>query len=162
MHKAIHRGFTLVEMLISTSLISILLVILTTILQSALETQLSSIATSNVEQEGRFILARIAYDLQRAESVVSPLSNQSAASLSLSISGDTYVFASDSGQLWLTRASGVYTLMQPGTTISNLLFTGVGTSSGTTKPTEKIYFTLTDNSSNPPETRDFEVTVGPR
>ena len=56
------RAFTLVELLIYMALVGLFLVVLTNILVTILETQAESAAVSLVDIDGRYILARLAYD----------------------------------------------------------------------------------------------------
>ena len=56
------RGFTLIELLIYMALVGLFLVVLTNMLATILETQAESTAVSLVDIDGRYILARLAYD----------------------------------------------------------------------------------------------------
>lgn len=56
------KAFTLIELLIYMALVGVFLVILTNMLATILETQTESARESLVDIDGRYILARMAYD----------------------------------------------------------------------------------------------------
>ncbi len=116
------RGFTLIELLVYMGIFSILLVVLTEMLVSILNLQLDSTATSSVDQDNRFIQQRLTYDIQRAKSfTVSP----DQKTLTLSIGTSTYTYSALSNSLQLNGLP----LNSFDTTITNLLFQKVGTTS---------------------------------
>src|SRR3989344_3435349 len=89
-------GFTLVELLISMGLLAIILSVLTSLFVSVIEAQLESQATSSVDQDGRFVLARLSYDIHRADGVngiitPSTLGGQ-GPTLQIAISGTTSTY----------------------------------------------------------------------
>ena len=65
--RKFRSGFTIVELTIYMALLAVFLVIMTQILVSILDLQLESQATSFVEQDSRYILSRLAYDINRAD-----------------------------------------------------------------------------------------------
>src|SRR3989344_6301854 len=68
----VQKGFTLIELIIYMGLLVILLSVLTSIFMSSLDVQLESQANSAVEQDGSYILSRLAYDIHRAEAISIP------------------------------------------------------------------------------------------
>ena len=60
------KAFTLIELLIYMALVGLFLVVLTNMLATILETQAESTAASLVDIDGRYILARLAYDANTA------------------------------------------------------------------------------------------------
>src|SRR4030042_5852170 len=66
------KGFTLVEILLYMGLLAILLVVLTEILVSILAVKIEFEATSSVEQDSRFLLSRLFYDINRASAITTP------------------------------------------------------------------------------------------
>src|SRR3990167_7290655 len=85
-------GFTIVELVIYMGLFSILLVVMTQLFISTLKVQLSSESTSNVEQDSRFILARMMFDTQNASDIVIPATLGAAPgnTLHIRVSGNDY------------------------------------------------------------------------
>ena len=156
-------GFTLVELLIYMGLLTILIVIFTQIFISIIENQLSSTNTSNVADDGRYIYSRFIYDVGRADSIIEPeLFGSSSANLILVINGENHTYSTSSGNLVISNPSGTYNLNGYGSSISNLLFTKVGTDSA--KDTVRINFTISGNITKEgiADEQNFQTTGGLR
>lgn len=156
------KGFTLVELLISMGLLAIILSVITSLFVSVIETQLESQATSSVDQDGRFVLTRLSYDIHRANSITTPavLGGQ-GSTLQLVIGGISYTYALNSNTLELTNNLGADKINSTNTTVSNLNFRRLGnTLSG--KNTIEIQYTVTSKITKPQETRNYKTTVGIR
>lgn len=168
-------AFTLVELLVFMGLFAILIVVLTQILVSALNVQLESQATSSVQQDGRYILARLTYDVNRAtknigqlSAIIEPASaGTQSDKLQLTINGSTYKYATASGNILnlTVTTGGVPTTNQLnsfGTTITNVVFKRIG--SNTNKDSIQASFTATSTSqsSSGPEVKTFQTTAGLR
>lgn len=151
------RGFTIVELLIYMVIMSALLTVLGRILITTLDLQTESESTSMVETDGRFLLSRLSYDLHRASSIASPTSaGQTAASLGLTIDGQTFTYAVTNSALQLTTPSGSSPLTSPDVAMTNFSVTRLGNPGG--KPTVQINFTI----SHGQETRNYQTAVGLR
>jgi prepilin-type N-terminal cleavage/methylation domain-containing protein len=161
----IQKGFTLVELLIYIGMISILFTVLAQIFGAILDDQLESEATSSVQQDGRFILSRFSYDIQRADDIVIPadLGDQSS-SLQLTITGVNYIYDLNNGNLELTNDIGTNTINSSDSTISGLSFTRIGNSVANAKNTVQIQYTVTSKIIRPKglETKDYQTTIGIR
>lgn len=157
------KGSTLIEMLLYMGLLSILLVILTDIFISILDVRLESESTSQVEQDGRFILSRLSYDLNRAEAISSPANlGDTANSLLLTVGGVTYNYTLSGGNLQLNNGSTADNLNGSETNLSNITFQKLGNSGG--KETVDIQFTINSvtQRAQGSESRTFQTTVGRR
>ncbi|MBI2034423.1 MAG: prepilin-type N-terminal cleavage/methylation domain-containing protein [Candidatus Levybacteria bacterium] len=156
------RGFTLIELLISMGLMSVILTILTSLFVSVIEAQLESQATSSVDQDGRFILTRLSYDIHRANSIVIPATlGGQGETLQFISSGITYTYTLNGSILNLTDNTGTEIVNSPRTTVTNVSFRRLGnTLSG--KNTIEIQFTVTSTVTRPQETRTYKTTVGIR
>ena len=154
-------GFTLVELIIYMALLSAFLLILTNIFTAVLRVRVDSQSSSSVEQDGRFILARLAYDINRATADTVP----SSTSLNLTIGGQTYSYALSGTNLQLTQpGSLVDNLNGSGSQITNLSFQKIANSGGR-EDTIKIQFTLQSSAvpqGTTKEIRSFSTTVGRR
>lgn len=62
----------MVELLVYIGLLSLFLTILTTLFVSIFKLQLTTQSTSALTQDTRFILARMGYDIENAESITNP------------------------------------------------------------------------------------------
>lgn len=156
------KGFTLVEMLVYMGLLSIFLVVQMDILVSVLETTRSSEANSSVAQDGRFILSRLGYDIQRASAITSPASvGSSSNTLTLTIGGVSHSYALTSGNLVLTNNLGSNNLNSNQTTVSAVNFTKIGSSTRETVKLEFAVGSVTQTQAGA-EMRQFDLTVGKR
>ena len=157
------RGFTLVEMLITMGLMSIFMLVLTDIISAVGDVQVESEATSAVSQDGRFILARLSYDIGRASSVTTPGSlGSTTSSLVLVIGGVTYTYALSGGNLQLSVSPNTDNLNGADTTISSFTVQRLGNAGG--KETLTVQFTVTSVAvrDSGAEVRTFTTTVGRR
>lgn len=153
------RGFTLIEILIYMGIIAAFLAVLTEVFLSVLDVQVESQATSNVQIDGRFLLARLIYDIHRASAITAPSSaGASSPSLTLTIAGVSSVYSLGGGRVQLTRNSISSPLTSVNTQITNLNFTRLGNPSPTAKHTLTINFTVTDGR----QSKDYQVSVGLR
>lgn len=157
------KGFSLIELILYMGLFSVFLVTLTQIFSSALELKLDSESTSTVQQDSRYILERLSYDINRADSITTPSSiGTQDASLAIVISGQTHTYALNNGNLQVTDPTGTYRLNGYNTSITNLSFLRVGNSGG--KNTVRINYTVNsltiENSGT--ETKTVQTTIGIR
>lgn len=159
-------GFTLIELIIYMALLSIFLLTLTDIFISILDVQLESEATSAVEMDSRFLLARLSYDINRASAITTPSAiGETANSLTLVIGGINYTYLVNGDSLELANNSGTSSLNGSETAVSGLTFQKIANSSVSgTKETVKINFTATSiaQRTQGPEVRTFQTTVGRR
>ena len=144
-------------------LLSILIVIMVEIFASSLNVQLESASSSSVQQDGRFLLARLTGDIQNAQSVVVPASiGAQSSSLQVTINSINYTYALSSGNIQLTNNNGTDNLNSLDTTVLNLSFQRLGNASG--KSSIQIKLTLTSKVARKQvtETKNFQTTVGLR
>lgn len=163
LHLKGNQGFSLVELLIYMGLLTMLVVVFTEIFISITDNQLSSRNTSNVAIDGRYIYSRFIYDVNRAQSIVSPVDFASpSSSLTIVIDGQNYTYSIDNDNLVITEATGSYPLNGEGTKVSSLSFTKVGTTSA--QPTIQLNFTVSATTTNHGiiDKEDFQTTAGIR
>lgn len=158
-----NKGFTLVEMLIYMALLGIFLITLTDMFVAILNVKAESESTSAVEQDGRYILARLAYDVEKATAVTTPASlGGNGSTLVLTIDGTTHSYSINADNLQLVDNLGTYNLNSSESKISSINFHRLGNSGG--KDTIKINFTIDSatQSNKGVESRTFNTTVGRR
>lgn len=133
------RGTTLIELLLYIGLLSIFLGVLTGLFGTAIDILLSTQSTSGVAIDSTYLLSRLKYDIQRAESVTIPSDLGSTSStLTLVIGGIDYVYTLDgSGNLIYTNNLGTFSLNSYLANITQLTFTRIGNVGGI-EPTIKI------------------------
>lgn len=159
----LHKGYTLVELLVYMGLLAILLTVFTQIFLNTLEVRTQSESYLSVSADGKYLLARLSYDMARATAIVTPSSIGSQTNnLQLTINGTTYSYALSNGNLQLTNNFGTDVLNSSSTSVSNLTLLRVGNPGG--KNTVQVSFTLTSiiNPRSGPETRSFQTTLGTR
>lgn len=162
-NKGISSGFTLMEIVIYMGLLSIMLVILTGIFLSTLDAQLESQTISSVQQDGRFILSRLIYDINRAQDILTPVNiGDSGNTLVLSIDGVNYNYDLVNGILRLNINNIINSLNGFDTTISNLTFQRLGKIGG--KNSIKVGFTIASKTQRTmgAEIKDYQTTVALR
>jgi len=146
-------------------ILSILLGVLTSIFVSALDVQAESQATSSVERDGNYILARLNYDIHRAQSINIPVVNGvTASNFQIVINGVNYTYSVDgNNNLILANNLGVNNLNNYGTNISAFSVERLG-NAGKVEDTLKINFTVTSRTQrvSGPETRNFQTNLSLR
>lgn len=138
------KGITVVELLLYMAILSVLLTILTSVFVSALDVQSESNASSSVEQDGNYILARLAYDIHRAQSINIPQTNGATNdNFQIVVGGINYTYSADvNGNLNLTNNLGVNNLNNYGSSVSAFLIQRLGNTGGV-ENTLRINFTVT-------------------
>lgn len=157
------KGFTLIETSIYMAIFLIFILVLVEIFASIVEIRSESEATSAVTQDGRFILMRLSYDINRASAILIPANlGESSDMLKMTIDGDTYTYKLAGNNLQITNSLGTDNLNSSETVISNLSFRKIGNPAG--KETVKIKFTVTSRAQRKKgaEIRTFQTTVGRR
>jgi type II secretory pathway pseudopilin PulG len=167
--KQNNKGFTLIELIIYFTLLSVILLIITDLFFRISEASLESTSKSRVEVEGEYVLNRITYDIHRIDEsqgdlVQSPANpGDSSPSLLMKINGKNYIYESF-GQEIVFGESGVITdrLTSNSVEAPTLTFTHFANPGG--KPTIKINFTLesTTPKKTGVESKNFETVVSVR
>lgn len=158
-----YKGFTLVELLMSMAILSILIGVMTGIFTAIIDTSLDSVSTSAVDQDGKFIVARLTYDMQRASEIVAPSVPSSTTNPSLTIKVDSvdYTYNQDgSGNLRLTNSSGSDNLNSSTIQVSDLSFQRLGVGNATDTIQMKFRLTSKIKQAKGSETKFFQTTLG--
>jgi len=155
------KGFSLVELLIYMGLLSILVGIMSMIFASIIDVQLRSESASSVDQDSRYILSRMLYDMKSAARVSTPASpGTSSSTLQMLVNNITYTYSLDgSNNLQLSNNYGTNVLNGYDTQVSGLSFQRVG--AGDSNDTIRMTFTLTSRTSphGQAETKTFQTTL---
>lgn len=129
------RGSTLVELLVYMAILTTVMAFVTDFLLQTVETRLEIQAKSSMEQDQRFILSRLTYDIRRADSITTPASG-TTNNLVLVINGATYSYQLTILNFQLTNDSGTFNLNSSDIEVSSLSFQRL-------EDTIKITMTLT-------------------
>ncbi len=158
-----NAGFTIVEMILYMGLLTIMMMILTRMFTGIVDVQLESQASSAVEEDGRYIFSRLAYDIGRASNIITPASLGSQTSvLTLTIGGVSYTYAVSENNLTLTNDQGSDVLNGQGTSISNFAVTRLGNTGG--KHALRVQLTITSTTEGVAgvESKTVETTMALR
>jgi len=163
------KGTTLVELLLYMGILAILLTVLTSIFVSVLDVQSESNAVSSVEQDGNYILARLNYDIHRAQNINIPTANGEVNSIfQIVIDGVNYTYNIDgNNNLVLTFINNgileINNLNSYGSSVSNLSVERLGFTGGK-ENSLRITFTLTSRTKRISgfETKSFETNLSLR
>lgn len=140
--KNYSAGFTLIELLIYMGLFSALLVVTLQMFSSVFDVQTESEAVSSVDSDGKFVMQRFTYDMNRATSISTPASlGSSSATLTIVVNGQNLTYGMDGNNLVLqNETTGTSDqLNSSDTTVSNLSFLKLD---GAGKDVVQISFTL--------------------
>lgn len=157
------RGFTVIELLVYMGLLAVFLTIISQIFVASIDTQLESEAESSVQQDSKFILARLHYDLANVTSVVEPsIPGSTSSQLRYIANGVNGSYGLTGENVILNDGLASYQLNSQNTRVSNLFFTRRGVTNG--KPIITAAFTLTSRAvrNSGPEIQAFQTTIGIR
>lgn len=144
-------GATLIELLLYLALLTIIATIATDILFSSGEFSLEASSKNILQEDGRYIMNRLTFDIHRATTITTPASFGGSGTNSLQLDltigfspTETHVYSLAGNYISFQGSVGVS--LQPAnlnsnqTKITNLKFIRLGTVTG--KPTVKISFDL--------------------
>lgn len=159
------KGITVIEMILYMTILSALLTMLTSIFVSALDVQSESNASSSVEQDGNYILARLAYDIHRAQSINIPVTNgDTSDNFQIAINSVNYSYSVNlNNNLIISNDLGVNNLNNYATSVSDFLVQRLGNTGGI-EDTLKINFTLSGRTKRVSgvETKNFQTNLSLR
>ncbi len=119
------------ELIVYVAVFSIFMYVTTSIFTSVLDVQVESDTTSIIQQDSRFIVERLTYDIHRADDIVVPSeTGMQTSSLQLDIGGETYTYSLNSGNLELSNNSGTHQLNSTGSAFLNISFLRIGNTGG--------------------------------
>ena len=158
------KGFTLIELVLYIGILSLLLGVLTSIFASIIDVELDSSATSSVNQDGRYLLSKLLYDVKSSSAILIPATvGTSSSTMQLTINSINYTYSLDgSNNLQVVNNSTGQTNILNGydTSVSGLTFTRVG--NGGSSDAVRVTYTLSSITSkvSGAETKTFTTTVG--
>lgn len=161
-----NQGFTIIELIVYMGLFSILVGIITSVFVSLLNNQFTAETTANTDENGKYILARLTYDIAQSQNVVVPGAiGTQTNNLQLTINNINYSYSLDSSGNFqikdITDNLPSYNLNDYDATVSGLLFKKIGNTGG--KSTIQINFSVVSNTVQKTEqTKAYETTIGTR
>jgi prepilin-type N-terminal cleavage/methylation domain-containing protein len=161
--KKNNNGFTLVELLIYMALMAIFLTVLLNIFTTTLKTKLAMESTSALSYDSRYVLSKIAYDVNNTDSVTSPTLGVTGTSLTLTSGGVISTYTLTGGNLVKTAGGVSMSLNGTDTEFDSISFKNLGNAGG--KPTIQVVYTLESKiiiQGERSETQTINTTVGTR
>jgi type II secretory pathway component PulJ len=164
-------GFTVVELLLYMGIFSILLVVLMQIFTSILSAHAESQATSQVQQDGSYILARLTNDIHKASTVVAPTLGTTGQTMRITGSGIDETFSQNGTDLKLTNnTSSNFEYLNSANTNVTVSFQTLGnvlspTPAVTPKYSVQIQVTVTSKIIQPggiQQSKTFQTTIQTR
>jgi len=164
-NSSLSKGFTLIELTIFMAILTILLLVLSQAFATILDVQKESRSFSSIDSDGRFILARFAYDFQSADSADSlrnyidtPAPGDSSPILKIRINSVLYTYAATSSGFLQMTTPILNNLNSSESSISGLLFQRIG--DGSNRDTIRVNFRLTSKTKKRSgyEYKDFQST----
>src|SRR3989339_886586 len=116
----ISKGFTLIELIIFIGIFSVLIFALTDIFISTLFEKNKSESSSTLNQDAKFIISKLQYDIENANSIFSPELGQSDSNLTIILYGQPLIYSSSSGNLVLNDGAANHRLNSVESKISYL------------------------------------------
>jgi hypothetical protein len=156
------KGLSLIELIIYMGILSVLLGVLSGVFGTVIDVQNESKSYSSVDQDGRYILAKLSYDFQSLNSATDSMSvpNSGTLILTFALPAKTYTYNLNGSNLMLTDSEGSNQLNSFDTSISHLSFQRIG--NGGNSDTIRISFRITSKNNRQGGTgfKDFQTTLG--
>lgn len=125
------QGFSLVELLIYMGLSMIILSIISGLFVSIINIRSEAEKTSSVERDGRYMLSRLTYDINRAQDIIEPaLLGNNSTTLQLDIDGEIISYQINSNKLTFTDTSGTYAINDKTVNMTSFNVTKLGNEGG--------------------------------
>ena len=163
------RGTSLIELLIYFGLLATVLIIATDLIIRTGEFSLEANTRNALQQDARFIINRLTYDIRQADLINTPAGlGDSGPTLVFTVGPETHTYSLVGTDLEYQRQTGPPPLTQTAnvnsnqTRVNSILFQRLGNTNG--QPTIKITFQLETSRSQKggPKVKTFEVLVGQR
>ena len=126
-----NKGVTLVELLIYLGLSMMMLLVLSELFVSILDESVETQNYSIVQTDGRYIMTRLRYQINNADSVLLPANlGDSSDELRLSVGGVEQRYYTVDDQLFLNDGSGEYLMSHPDSKVTDIVFVRHGNIGG--------------------------------
>jgi Tfp pilus assembly protein PilW len=133
------KGITIVELLIYLGLATIMLVVLSELFVSILDESTKTQNYSAVQTDGRYIMARLKYGINNADSITVPASlGETSAELTTTVGSTQFHYYVNGDKFYLNDGTGDYLISNLDTKITELEFVRQGNTDG--KPMISVSF----------------------
>lgn len=156
-------GFTLVELLLYMGLSMILLVIISGLLVSTLSIRNEAEKTSSLEREGRYIMARLSYDIYSAQDIVEPATiGDNSTQLQILINSELITYRIINNKLYLIDNSGTHLMSGENVSATNFNVLKLGNDGGVGVVEISVTAESENISEGKVESRDYKTVVTTR
>lgn len=157
------RAFTLIELLIFMGILSVMLLVLTQVFVSILDSRIESESLSSVEQDGNFIVSRLMSDIERSTAINIPSApGNHGSTLQIVAGGVTNTYTLNNGLLQLTNTNGTDQLNGYDTRVSNLDFKRIGGGGATDSIQISMTITSLVVGHAGPQIKTYQITAAAR
>jgi type II secretory pathway pseudopilin PulG len=161
--KRVSKGYTLIELVIYIGILALLLGVLSSIFTSILDVQLQPTSTSSVNQDGRYLLSKLLYDVKSSSAILIPASpGTTSSTMQVTINSINYTYSLNNSNLQIVNnnTNDTDVLNSYDTSISGLTFTRIG--NGGSSDTVRVSYTVTSRatSRSGAESKTFTTTLG--
>lgn len=152
-------GLTLVEILVVMGMMTVLLAVVTEVFSSIVAVRLESESASAMANDSRYILARLNYDIGRAQTITTPANlGDIANTISFTTSEGVCSYSLSNGRLVYNNATtGTSNMNTSLTAITGLTFQRLGNSGG--RETVRISLTIHPTTAGEETTDEVYVTT---
>lgn len=155
-------GFSLIELVMSMGILAIIISVLMGVFGSIIDVSLESRSASGLDQDARFIVARLTYDMQRANRIITPINPSTIPenTLTIDIGSINYSYRLDgSGNLVLENNLGTNQLNSSTVEVSNLSFQRLGVGDETDTIQVKLNLTSKIKKQSGFESKSVQTTL---
>lgn len=162
--RRIHQtGVSLVELLIYMGLSFILLTVILGLLISIFETRTESDTTTSVEQNSRYLLNRLRYDIHRSQDMLIPANaGDTSDRLQVVIDGSIFTYRVIDATLYMIEGTDQIALTDVNTQVGGFGVSRYGNTGGA--PSAQLVLSLSsgDTEGSNTESQDYQFTFGLR
>jgi hypothetical protein len=152
-------GFTLVEVLIYMGLLTGFLLVISAVFSITISTQTDVVQSQQIDQDTQYLIAKIQYEVQNADSITTPAANgDTASSFAIVSSGTTYTYFVEDDQLKVSDGIEENVLTSPDVRVTSLDILRLGNTYGLSA----LSFDLTIQNILNNESRPLHFSVGLR
>lgn len=161
--KELKKGFTIIELTIYIGLMSVLILVISRIFISSLDSQIESKSVSSVQQDGRFIIAKLSHDIALSDSIITPASpGAQTTTLVLQTAGQNTQYSLSGNNLIYTTSLGQDRLNSTTVFVENITFLRIGNPGGKNTISVDLVLESLTNTGSTGERQNFQTTIGTR
>jgi hypothetical protein len=157
-------GYTLIELVLYCGILVLLISMLSVVFGSLFDVQLTSTSTSAVDQDGRYIIAKLTHDVASSSAILVPANpGNQTSTMQITINSINYTYSLDGNsnlQIVNNSTNETNVLNSYNTKVSGLTFTRLG--NGDSNDTIQVFYTINSRirTNIGYESKSFQTTLG--